>query len=530
MTTLLKFLQRKSLDSKRDSIRFDVRDYQVKAAHLAIRSLAQRRNVIVDLPTGAGKTNIAFISAAQVNLSKSWESKKVLYVVPNRLLIDQVAHAASWLDPDLYRVAVSQRLAANIFDLRAALERAAMVITTPGLFASLLRSGAINSSLFVSSLSFVVVDEFDEFLTIDATRTGFKVRFEDAFAALMHELPDAPLMLMSGTAPKTAIGTVGSYTARLFAEYVDEQLRPVNLRISEDEYRRYVPIAVVHLVPVRDDFVIVCDRALKHSQQRAFSDFECENDVRLDRDWFMERLNPIARGFITSVRYVDGTFASSTAELVQLCWRLLGIVNKYTFLFEDMFEGFLFDVRKLPLVIECIEQDQWVEVPILVDMRLNPSEFWPELRAKSSALFELILNRKHERGVVFTRNVRLSDELAELAINQGITTLTLDGRLSDRQRFARLRAFKELTHGILILTRTTGKRGLDIPSADYAAVYSPKEDEYIMWQELSRIRSTLGRSKESYIFYYDGTAEAEKLKRLKTEMEHSANRYKFVSR
>jgi hypothetical protein len=242
----------------------------------------------------------------------------------------------------------------------------------------------------------------------------------------------------------------------------------------------------------------------------------------------MERLDAIARGFITSVRYVDGSFAGSTEELVQLCWRLLAIVNKYTFLFEDMFEGFLIGVKKMPLVIECIERDEWVEVPILVDRRLNPSEFWPELRAKSNALFEIILSRKNERGVVFTRNVRLSDELAELAVNQGITALTLDGRLSDRQRFGRLRTFKELTNGILIITRTTGKRGLDIPSADYAAVYSPKEDEYIMWQELSRIRSTLGRSKESYIFFYDGTAEGEKLNRLRTEMEHSASRYRFI--
>jgi hypothetical protein len=40
----------------------------------------------------------------------------------------------------------------------------------------------------------------------------------------------------------------------------------------------------------------------------------------------------------------------------------------------------------------------------------------------------------------------------------------------------------------------------DIPQANYAIVYSPKEDEYVMWQELSRIRSTLGNNgKDSYI-------------------------------
>ena len=253
---LLQFLRRKSTESRHHSTRFDVRAYQVKAATSALRFLARRRNVVLDLPTGAGKTNVAFIATASRTLGRSGVGKKVLYVVPNRLLIEQVAHAASWVAPELYRVSVDQKLAANVFSLRAALERAGLIITTPGLFASLMRKGSVDSLSLRSALSFVVVDEFDEFLTIDATRTGFDVRFEDAFQDLIQELGPIPLLLMSGTAPKAAAGVVGGFVTSLLVNFVDKRLKPIGLRIAEREYRQHIPVAVVHLVPVLDRFVV----------------------------------------------------------------------------------------------------------------------------------------------------------------------------------------------------------------------------------------------------------------------------------
>ena len=242
----------------------------------------------------------------------------------------------------------------------------------------------------------------------------------------------------------------------------------------------------------------------------------------------MERLDGIARGIIKQVRFLDGSFRRSKGNVVQLCWLLLSIVNKYTFLFEDMFDGFDVIKKKVPLVVDCLEGEEWVEVPFLIDGRRTPGEFWPQVQAKAAALLKIVRDRRGQKGVVFTRNVRLSDELALRAAARQIPALIVDGRLPDKQRFATMREFAARSSGLVIITRTTGKRGLDIPAADYVVVYSPKSDEYTMWQELSRIRSTLGHNKDSYILYYDGTAESERLHRLKDDMRTSANRYKFV--
>jgi len=49
-----------------------------------------------------------------------------------------------------------------------------------------------------------------------------------------------------------------------------------------------------------------------------------------------------------------------------------------------------------------------------------------------------------------------------------------------------------------------------------------------MWQELSRIRSTIGNNgKDSYILYYADTAESNKVGRLRNQMIVSRNRYVF---
>ena len=131
--------------------------------------------------------------------------------------------------------------------------------------------------------------------------------------------------------------------------------------------------------------------------------------------------------------------------------------------------------------------------------------------------------------MILTRTVRLSDAILKLLQKVGIRAVQLDARISgERARLGRIEQFNAFDEGILLLTRTTGKRGLDIPKAHYAIVYSPKEDEYVMWQELSRIRSTIGNNgKDSYILYYADTAESNKVERLRNQMIVSRNRYVF---
>jgi superfamily II DNA/RNA helicase len=522
------FLATKARQSRGDTVQFNVRPYQLRAASQAFRLLRKGANAVIDLPTGAGKTNVAFITACEAFFASSQREAKILYIVPTRILVSQVVAAARWLYPDFDRVGITQSLASSYFRLRGALQRAKIVVSTPGILATLFERTAIDRRQLIDATQFVVVDEFDEFLTIDATTYDFEVRLEHNFERLTSVIESKPLLLMSGTAPNAASNVVKSYTAELYAKYVEKHFQPSRIHIPEATYRRFIPRARVHLLGVTDGFVECCDAALRYRIHRRIADFECEANIDLDTEYLLERLSAISSGFLKKVRTASGRIVPVDDDLKRLARELLGTVNMFTFLFEDMFSGFGVGTARVPKFENCIELEEFIEINILHDGRPRPDEFWSNLRGKATALVTLLKARRGQRAVVFTRYVRLSDALAQSISENMFPVFELDARLSEAQRFAKIRHFNDTPGAVLIITRTTGKRGLDIPSADFAVIYSPKEDEYIVWQELSRIRSTLGKGKDSFILFYSATAEERKLRKLEQDMRHSANRYQFL--
>lgn len=526
MATLRTLLSDRAAASKRSAIRYQERDYQIKLARAAYARLTSGCNVIVDLPTGAGKTNVAFICALSFITEPGGARYRVPYIVPTRILIAQVVRAGAWLGDTLLRVAVTTQLTSNTFSLRGAIAGHHVPVTTPGLFASSLRSGRIDRRAFVREVPFVIVDEFDEFLTVDIVEHGMRARIENDFQELLDVIEGKPLLLMSGTTPAAGAGLTHSLTASELARFTEKRFEPVRVTAKESSYRKYIPLAHVHITAVKDEFVANANAALKQRLRNTIQNFECENRERLDASYLLDRAAGIASGTVRQYRRPDGRFVPITRKVHRLCLALLDTMGMFPFLFEDMFANFDVEYRATPILDMC-EVVGITEAPFLVDRR-HANEFLPLLRAKAHSLIDVIRRHGSEKGVVFTRNTRLSDALeAEIKTVIGCPVITVDGRLSENQRYSRITQFSTQKTSILILTRTTGKRGLDIPAADYAVLYSPKEDEYVVWQELSRIRSTLGASKPSYLLLYSGTAEEERAQRLVQDMRGSVHRYRF---
>jgi hypothetical protein len=92
--------------------------------------------------------------------------------------------------------------------------------------------------------------------------------------------------------------------------------------------------------------------------------------------------------------------------------------------------------------------------------------------------------------------------LKPILASTGLPLFELTGERTDRQRRIALGGFRESRNGLLLMTRTTGGRGLDLPFAHYAAFYSPKTDPVTMWQEMSRIRSIVSNPKDIHVLCY----------------------------
>jgi hypothetical protein len=139
---------------------------------------------------------------------------------------------------------------------------------------------------------------------------------------------------------------------------------------------------------------------------------------------------------------------------------------------------------------------------------------------KTDTLLAILADRRErrERGVLMMRTMTLLNALKPILLDAGYRVFELYGEMEDRKRARQIAGFRGSDADILLMTRTTGGRGLDLPFADYAVFYSPKSDPVQMWQEMSRIRSTVSRPKDIFVLCYEGEPEPGMLARVEAEL------------
>ena len=452
MSSFEAFLRQKSRASQGD-VKFDIRAYQLDIARRAFKHICAGRNIIIDLPTGAGKTNVALLVALLLKRARGTQRKKVLYIVPNRILIGQVVRAATWAHADITRVAVTQELSSKILNLIAAVTENDIIITTPALFASLLRRRKVIRDTFLGKVGLVIFDEFDEFLIREPTRTDYRVRFDISFEALNGFIANIPILLMSGTVPSSMETLVNSNTAHSFATFIQEQFNPMTITAPKENYTKFIPVANVRLVKSSDPFVTACEQALAYKIVSTIEVFACDHSIRLDIRYLMDRLEQIASGVIRTVRLARGDSIPVDSEIKRLAQTLLALRNKYAFLYEDMFAD-IEPVSKEVHVFEDCQPTPFTRIVFDLKDKRPSNEYFPHLRGKSDLLLSIIVKHSKDKGLIFTRNTRLSDALADFLSRNQIPNLTVDGRIvSEKERFNRVRDFQAGDARVLIITR-----------------------------------------------------------------------------
>jgi len=215
-------------------------------------------------------------------------------------------------------------------------------------------------------------------------------------------------------------------------------------------------------------------------------------------------------------------------RLRELCSGVRMILTHYDFLSEDLFgffgvrEGFLKRLRRESWVLESYKADRLLdERPVVYEHR----RYAVELRQKAAWVSEAVAARPTEKGVVFTRTIRLGLALIERFEASKADVAFVHGELSGDDRRDAMEKFTRGDTNILVITRDTGKRGLDLPMADYGVFYSPKSRETTVWQELSRIRSNVTKTKDSFFLLYAGTPDENKCAKLFDDMMASGRDY-----
>ncbi len=298
---------------------------------------------------------------------------------------------------------------------------------------------------------------------------------------------------------------------------------PRLVEILPDKYRDFLPQVDVVPLAVHDDSVIELDSDFQKAFGKVFD--EINEIVRAVRPYGIRipirqlvRQAPAIIGkavdelHIFRERQLIKTVPVSP-RLRKLCQRIQAILLERLLLFEDL-QGILpFD-----------EFDDWAD----------QGDLGPTIRshrfargAKIDILVQIInaASTDSKKTVIFVRNIPVCEAIAQILGQAGFAVEFAHGQLGSSKRMNSVDAFRSGRASVLVATRALFGRGFDIPQADIAIFYSPKENERTMWQEMLRIRSTVMNPKVAFVLFYAWTAESAKMKRLIEGMMSSGARW-----
>jgi superfamily II DNA/RNA helicase len=502
-----------------------LRRYQVLAALKSYEQMALGRNVVLNLPTGTGKTMVANILS--LILLEKRPQARCLYLAPTRSLAYQHRHYSNWLAPQYQTILLIDESSSpeRVFTLAL---RSSIIVSTPELCANMIRSRVIPPSV-LQSLCMISVDEFDDHFVFEYTDAGPTARLDAQFQKVYSSLPKSvPVQLVSATDPKSLMKAGNTDpVVHVFSSLMDETYGPTVIDIPERLFAKHVPTAKVQSVVVNDRRVFFLAWAISVEMALTFDRIFDETGLLLSRDDVLTKLEGILAGSVNVIRLYSGPRTQLGAINKKHFYRLRDLLNHHEHLYEDMFAGFDFEVRRTKIFSLSEGRHIYTDLPRLLDHR-NEKEFHAHLLSKGKAILDILNSHKKEHGVFFSRKIRLSECIHRRVTNHGWLAVQVDSRFSDRVRDQRLQDFRDGKYNLLIITRRTGRRGLDLPHAEFSVFYSPKSRETTTWQELSRIRSDVHHTKTSYFLNYGETADSRRMDHLLQSMSESGREYSFL--
>lgn len=293
-----------------------------------------------------------------------------------------------------------------------------------------------------------------------------------------------------------------------------EKFAPTIIDIPKEEYRDHIPC--VRMIPLGayDARVIAADEKLSTLFAKAIETINKAvasvppQGIGIPTLQLIRQLPELLSHRESTLRVFSGRHVIKQIHLgpslLDECRKLQTVMLERLLLFEDF-----------GAAIPPSEVDRWADITS-DKFKSLPHSF--AQRAKLEILLQLVQAEPQERIVIFVRNVPVCEAIHELLSKRGIAASFAHGEVKEEERQTHLHRFKSGHARVLVVTRQLFGRGFDLPEADQAIFYSPKDSEKTMWQEMLRIRSTVRKPKICYVLFYAWTAEASKMGRLLTRV------------
>ncbi|WP_157204847.1 helicase-related protein [Methylomonas methanica] len=456
---------------------------------------------------------------------------RILFTAPRRTLLTQLHDRSRWLNPSHPVQLVGLDPRENDRHVAASSRYAPILFGMPEFLANRIARGAVPPDL-VERVGLLIIDEFDAFLTLRYLARRTAVSFHEPLERLISALPSTcRLLLVSATTPEIASpkadanveAQIDASAQTAFRQFLDDTLAPAYVSIAERYYADFIPHAQIVAVAVHDASVQEIDRAIDDEVSLMINWISGEVGFPINPAYVLPRLTHIREGRLGLAP--GGVRVKGMEKVSALLGRLQLMHHLPDFLYEDMARGF--EAYSADVWRYTTDLDGRYEVTVnRVDAPNKEGDqivMRPEPRGKFDAVRTIVARRTGERGVIFLRNIRILRVLAESLSGDGRALVCVHGERTDAENDQALRRFRAVDGTLLLITRDTGKRGLDLPEGDFSIFYSPKSREDVTWQEVSRIRSTIRNRKSTYMLFYEDTGEEEKMSAMIKALERTTH-------
>jgi Fanconi anemia group M protein len=450
-------------------------DFQPREYQKAIAENASRKNTLVVLPTGMGKTLISVLVA--VNRLEKYPESKVLITAPTRPLNAQ--HKKSFekfttINPEEI-VLVTGKI--NPEDRKELYKKAKIVVATP----QTIENDVENGRLSLADFSFITFDEAHRCVKDYAYTYIAKKYKEQGKNKLILGLTASP---------------GGSY------QKIEEIKN--NLFIEAVEIRTEVDIDVEPYVqPIMKDWIYV-DLPEEFQMVKGLLEEVLKDDLHwLKEHHFISTYKPSKKLLLMlqqriGSRYMQGAKNFSLMWVMIRCAEAIKLEHAIELL-ETQGISSLYDyMKKLEASKKRTDQRLFKDprikevMKIVEDLHAKAVEH-PKLKRLENVVKDLLREKANAKIIVFANYRSTVDILNESIKNIGVSSEILIGQtikegkgMTQEKQIETLKRFAAGEFNVLV-TSSIGEEGLDIVATDFAIFYEPVPSEIRMIQRRGRV-------------------------------------------
>lgn len=436
-------------------------------------------NTLIILPTGTGKTIIAFFVI--VERLKQFPDKKIFFLAPTKPLVNQHYNNFIKIFPEYKEISISITGETHPDRREYLYKQAKIIFVTP----QTLQNDIINGKVTFYNASTIIFDE--------AHRAVKKYAYSFIAKKFVEQSQNSRIIGLTAS-PGWNIERIQEVVNNLY-------IKNIEIRTGrEKDIAKYIkPIDIKRIdVELDEEFLQIEDllkRAIDFRIEKIkdiIPDFSIKKGKKDVLEWIDEikkqidinpRNNRLKQAFILA------------SEILKILHALEVLETQTLYTFLEYFSSINKDLRKSRADYYVLEDIRIKKAIYLAKKLLESGKEHPKLKK----LIEIIKENKDKRIIVFAQIRKTLDRIKEFLDKEGINSQKFIGKkeMGQAEQIKILRNFAEGKFNVLLAT-SIGEEGIDIPKVDIVIFYEPVPSEIRYIQR--RGRTGRGEIGKVYIF------------------------------